>query len=240
MCIRDRSLQQTNIILKKIIVAIDGHSSCGKSTLANDISHASGYLYISTGSMYRAVTLYFLRQDIDIKNESAVEKALQEIDIDLRVVDGQTFTFLNGENVETEIRDMPVSNLVSPVSAIPAVRTAMVAQQRKIGENKGVVMDGRDIGTVVFTDAELKIFLTSDPNIRAIRRYKELQQKGIIAALQDVEANLTQRDHLDSTRTNSPLAKASDAVLIDNTNITREEQLAMVLALMDARIKAGS
>ena len=190
--------------------------------------------------MYRAVTLYFLRQDIDIKNESAVEKALQEIDIDLRVVEGQTYTFLNGENVETEIRGMPVSNLVSPVSAIPAVRTEMVAQQRKIGENKGVVMDGRDIGTVVFTDAELKIFLTSDPNIRAIRRYKELQQKGIIAALQDVEANLTQRDHLDSTRTNSPLAKASDAVLIDNTNITREEQLAMVLALMDARIKAGS
>ena len=226
--------------MKKIIVAIDGHSSCGKSTLANDISHACGYLYISTGSMYRAVTLYFLRQNIDIENNSAVEKALKEIDIDLRVMNGQTYTFLNGEKVETEIRDMPVSNLVSQVSAIPVVRTEMVAQQRKIGENKGVVMDGRDIGTVVFTNAELKIFLTSDPNIRAIRRYKELQQKGIIAALQDVEANLTQRDHLDSTRTNSPLAKASDAVLIDNTNITREEQLAMVLALMEARIKAGS
>lgn len=223
--------------MKKIIVAIDGHSSCGKSTLANDISHACGYLYISTGSMYRAVTLYFLRQNIDIENNSAVEKALKEIDIDLRVMNGQTYTFLNGENVETEIRDMPVSNLVSQVSAIPVVRTEMVAQQRKIGENKGVVMDGRDIGTVVFTNAELKIFLTSDPNIRAIRRYKELQQKGIIAALQDVEANLTQRDHLDSTRTNSPLAKASDAILIDNTNITREEQLAMVLALMKCRIK---
>ncbi len=230
-------MYQTNLILKKIIVAIDGHSSCGKSTLANDISHACGYLYISTGSMYRAATLYFLRNDTDINDPVAVEKALNNINTDLRVIDGQTFTFLNGENVETEIRDMPVSNLVSQVSAIPAVRTTMVAQQRKIGENKGVVMDGRDIGTVVFPEAELKIFLTSDPNIRAIRRYKELQKKGIIAALHDVEANLTQRDHLDSTRTNSPLAKASDAVLIDNTNITREEQLAMVLALMDCRIK---
>lgn len=187
--------------------------------------------------MYRAVTLYFLRNDIDIKDPVEVEKALQQIRTDLRVIDGQTYTFLNGENVETEIRGMPVSNLVSPVSAIPAVRKLMVAQQRKIGENKGVVMDGRDIGTVVFPEAELKIFLTSDPNIRAIRRYKELQKKGIIAALHDVEANLTQRDHLDSTRNNSPLAKASDAVLIDNTNITREEQLAMVLALMDCRIK---
>ncbi len=225
--------------MKKIIVAIDGHSSCGKSTLANDISHASNYLYISTGSMYRAVTLYFLRHDIDIEDTKAVRNALDNIHTDLRVIDGATFTFLNGENVETEIRDMPVSNLVSQVSAIPAVRTEMVAQQRIIGENKGVVMDGRDIGTVVFPEAELKIFLTSDPNIRAIRRYRELQQKGIIAALQDVEANLTQRDHLDSTRTNSPLAKASDAVLIDNTNISREEQLAMVLALMDCRIKAG-
>ncbi len=190
--------------------------------------------------MYRAVTLYFLRHKIAIENDESVDNALQNIHTDLRVIDGQTFTFLNGENVETEIRDMPVSNLVSQVSAIPAVRAAMVAQQRKIGEHKGVVMDGRDIGTIVFPEAELKIFLTSDPNIRAIRRYKELQQKGIIAALQDVEANLTQRDHLDSTRTNSPLAKASDAVLIDNTNITREEQLAMVLALMNTRIKALS
>ncbi len=189
--------------------------------------------------MYRAATLYFLRNDTDIKDPVAVEKALNNINTDLRVIDGQTFTFLNDENVETEIRDMPVSNLVSQVSAIPAVRTSMVAQQRKIGEKKGVVMDGRDIGTVVFPEAELKIFLTSDPNIRAIRRYKELQKKGIIAALHDVEANLTQRDHLDSTRTNSPLAKASDAVLIDNTNITREEQLAMVLALMDCRIKGA-
>lgn len=187
--------------------------------------------------MYRAVTLYFLRHDTDIKDDEAVAKALENIDTDLRVIEGETFTFLNGENVETEIRDMPVSNLVSQVSAIPAVRTAMVAQQRKIGDNKGVVMDGRDIGTVVFPEAELKIFLTSDPNIRAIRRYRELQQKGIIAALQDVEANLTQRDHLDSTRTNSPLAKASDAVLIDNTNISRDEQLAMVLALMDCRMR---
>lgn len=189
--------------------------------------------------MYRAATLYFLRNDTDINDPAAVEEALNNISIDLRVIDGQTFTFLNGENVETEIRDMPVSNLVSQVSAIIAVRTTMVAQQRKIGEKKGVVMDGRDIGTVVFPEAELKIFLTSDPNIRAIRRYKELQTKGIIAALHDVEANLTQRDHLDSTRTNSPLAKASDAVLIDNTNISREEQLAMVLALMDCRIKGA-
>jgi len=223
--------------LRKIIIAIDGHSSCGKSTLANDIGQAVNYLYISTGSMYRAVTLYFLRYDIDLKETDTIENALSKIKIDLKVIDGQTYTFLNGENVEKEIRGMPVSNLVSLVSAIPEVRKEMVAQQRAIGQNKGVVMDGRDIGTVVFKEAELKIFLTSDPHIRAIRRYKELKDKGIEASLQEVEDNLSQRDHMDSTRENSPLAKASDAVIIDNTNISRTEQLAMVLALIDCRTK---
>jgi len=223
--------------LRKIIIAIDGHSSCGKSTLAHDIGQAINYLYISTGSMYRAVTLYFLRHDIDLKESDTILDALSKISIDLKIIDGQTYTFLNDENVEKEIRGMPVSNLVSLVSAIPEVRKAMVSQQRAIGQNKGVVMDGRDIGTVVFKEAELKIFLTSDPHIRAIRRYKELQDKNIEATLDDVEKNLSQRDHLDSTRETSPLAQASDAVIIDNTNISRTEQLAMVLALIDCRTK---
>lgn len=223
--------------MRKIIIAIDGHSSCGKSTLAHDIGQAINYLYISTGSMYRAVTLYFLRHDIDLKESDTILDALSKISIDLKIIDGQTYTFLNDENVEKEIRGMPVSNLVSLVSAIPEVRKAMVSQQRAIGQNKGVVMDGRDIGTVVFKEAELKIFLTSDPHIRAIRRYKELQDKNIEATLDDVEKNLSQRDHLDSTRETSPLAQASDAVIIDNTNISRTEQLAMVLALIDCRTK---
>lgn len=236
-CLKNRYLCEKTSILKKIIIAIDGHSSCGKSTLANDIGKAINYLYISTGNMYRAVTLYLLRHDIDLKEPDSIQHALDNINIDLRVIDGKTYTFLNDENVEDEIRDMPVSNLVSAVAALPTVRNAMVTQQRIIGQNKGVVMDGRDIGSVVFKDAELKLFLTADAGIRALRRHKEMLAKGHDVSLSDIKANINQRDLLDSTREISPLIKAEDAVQIDNTNLSPEEQLAIVLALVECRTR---
>lgn len=223
--------------MDKIIIAIDGHSSCGKSTLANDLSEHFGYLYISSGAMYRAVTLYFLENNVDIKDAAAVETALEKIEIHFEIHDGVTLTFLNGKNVEDEIRAMPVSNFVSPVSTISAVRRAMVFQQQELGKTKGIVMDGRDIGTVVFRDAELKIFLTADIQTRAQRRYDEMEKKGLNVSFEEVQSNLTHRDHIDSTREDSPLMKAKDAVVIDNSNLTKTEQLAMIISLVNLRIK---
>ena len=218
-------------------MAIDGHSSCGKSTLAKDLAKALDYLYIDSGAMYRAVTYYFLQHAIDMEDAKAVDHALDNISINFQQQDGQHFTFLNGTNVENEIRQMQVSKKVSPVAAISAVRRNLVAQQQQMGQRKGIVMDGRDIGTVVFPQARLKLFLTANIDIRAQRRYEELLAKGVDAELESVTANLMERDHIDSTRNDSPLRKANDAIVIDNSNLNREEQLQMVLVLAKLRIK---
>ncbi|MEN0003307.1 MAG: (d)CMP kinase [Bacteroidota bacterium] len=220
-----------------IIIAIDGHSSCGKSTLAKDLAKALGYAYIDTGAMYRAVTLFFLRNQIDIKDERAVSGALEQINIHFEHQESGNQTFLNGENVEEEIRKMYVSEFVSPVATLSAVRQAMVHQQQTMGKRKGVVLDGRDIGTVVFPSAELKVFLTASIEERTKRRFEELQAKGISADRKEVQQNLLERDHIDSTRADSPLKRANDAILIDNTDISRAEQLQMVLALAQQQIE---
>lgn len=220
--------------MNKIIIAIDGHSSCGKSTLAKGLANQLGYTYIDSGAMYRAVTLYFLRRHISLETPDEARRALEHIDIRF---DAGNHAILNGEDVELEIRQMDVSNHVSQVSAISAVRRAMVRQQQAMGRSKGIVMDGRDIGTVVFPGAELKIFLTASPEIRAQRRFKELQDKGVAISLEAVRENLLQRDHIDSTREDSPLRQAEDAIVIDNSDMNQEEQLAYALQLA---IEAGA
>lgn len=224
--------------LKRIIIAIDGYSSCGKSTLAKAMAANLGYTYIDSGAMYRAVTLYFLRQGVDYRVAEAVERGLAAIKIHFEQREKETYTFLNGVEVEREIRSMEVSNLVSQVAALPIVRRAMVKQQRALGKDKGIVMDGRDIGTAVFPKAALKIFLTASVEERTKRRFLELQRKGEKIALEEVGANLQMRDRIDSTRADSPLRKASDAVVIDNTRLSPEEQLQIALELARERMKA--
>ena len=187
--------------------------------------------------MYRAVTLYFIENKIDYKNQDIVDQALSLIHIHFEKTEGNDTTFLNGKNVESDIISMPVAQLVSPVSAIPAVRRAMVAQQQQMGINKGIVMDGRDIGTVVFKEAALKVFLTASERVRAQRRYDELLSKGKPVDLETIRQNLANRDHIDSTRRDSPLRQAEDAVLLDNSNLSREEQLGMIKALVDLRTR---
>lgn len=222
--------------MNKIIIAIDGHSSCGKSTLAKQIAQALGYVYVDTGAMYRAVTLFAIRNNL-IKNgtpdKEALISSLNDIKLSFELNDDNLPEIvLNGENVEKQIRSMEVSGLVSPVSVISEVRRYLVQQQREIAKNKGVVMDGRDIGTVVFPNAELKIFLTASPEVRAERRYKELIEKGTPASYEDVLANLQERDYIDSNRDDSPLKQADDAVLFDNSNLTREEQFNETMQLV--------
>lgn len=219
--------------MKKIIIAIDGNSGSGKSTTARAVARAMGYLYIDSGAMYRAVTLYFIRHRVNIRDEEMVRKALGQIEIEFRPnpVTGKNDTWLNGENVEGEIRSLDVSAMVSPVSEIPAVRRMLVAQQRKLGSGKGVVMDGRDIGTVVFPHAEIKIFMTADLGVRAARRRSELLERQQQAQLEDVLDNLKNRDHIDSTRMDSPLKKATDAVLVDTSSISFEMQVNKILDL---------
>jgi cytidylate kinase len=223
--------------LKRITIAIDGHSSCGKSTLAKALSKSLGYIYVDSGAMYRAVTLYFLQNKVDINDEEAIGLALEEIQVSFKNIAGQNTTFLNSVNVEDQIRSMEVSNFVSPVAALSTVRRKVVKQQREMGSEKGIVMDGRDIGTVVFKNAELKIFLTASPEIRTQRRYNELIAKGQPVSLELVRANLTKRDHIDSTRADSPLKKAEDAVVIDNSNLTEQEQMEKTLSLAKEQIR---
>ncbi|MEN9414376.1 MAG: cytidylate kinase [Bacteroidota bacterium] len=222
--------------MKKIIIAIDGHSSCGKSTLAKALAKTLHYAYLDSGAMYRAVTLYFLNSGADYNDPAQVEEALRNISIHFERVDGKNHTFLNDTDVEHDIREMRVSEHVSPVAAISSVRRAMVKQQQAMGKRRGIVADGRDIGTVVFPDAELKIFLTADSDVRASRRHLELAAKGIDAAWDDILRNLEERDHIDSTREDSPLRKADDAVVIDNTLLSEEEQHSRALALARAQI----
>lgn len=214
--------------MKRITIAIDGHSSCGKSTMAKELARKVGYVYVDTGAMYRCVTLFALRHQLFTADGTVLEEQLREampqIDIDQRLIDGKTTTFLNGENVEREIRNLEVSNHVSPIAAIPFVRTALVAQQQKMGREGGIVMDGRDIGTTVFPNAELKIFVTASAEVRAQRRYDELQQKGMPADYADILKNVQERDYIDSHREVSPLRQADDALLLDNSHMTIDEQ----------------
>ena len=216
--------------MKKITIAIDGHSSCGKSTMAKDLAREIGYVYVDTGAMYRSVTLYALRkglfeEDGTIKIQE-LEKEMPNIHISFQFnpETGRPDTYLNGEYVEKEIRSLEVSSHVSPIAAIGFVRRALVAQQQQMGKDKGVVMDGRDIGTVVFPDAELKIFVTASAKVRAQRRYDELIAKGMPADFDDILKNVEERDYIDSHREESPLRQADDAILLDNSEMTIPEQ----------------
>lgn len=212
--------------LKKIVIAIDGYSACGKSTTAKQVATVLGYRYIDTGAMYRAVTLHFLDHHVALTNPKEVTRALQQIQITFKVNSRNTSeTFLNGLNVEKEIRKMRISENVSQVSTIKEVRQALVDQQRRMGKERGVVMDGRDIGTVVFPNAELKLFMTADVLVRAFRRQKELLQRGQLVDLDDVIENLLHRDKIDTSRAESPLRQAEDALVIDTTHITIDEQV---------------
>lgn len=227
----------------KITVAIDGYSSCGKSTLAKQLASALKYSYVDTGAMYRAVTLYFIRNQVDLFHPEQITNALQNITIEFKVnanLNTQE-TYLNGENIENEIRVNPrVASAVSDVSAISEVRRFLVKQQQEMGKQKGIVMDGRDIGTVVFPFAELKLFVTADPQVRAQRRLDELVEKGQQTTFDEVLANLEKRDHIDSNRADSPLKQADDAVVLDNSNLTREEQFEWVLKLVNQKLSQSA
>jgi cytidylate kinase len=230
--------------MKPITIAIDGYSSCGKSTIAKALAAQLGYSYVDTGAMYRAVTLYCIEHGL-IKDgafdEREVVHAISDIHLSFKFNPNKksSETFLNGRNIEKEIRTMQVSSVVSPISKIHDVRVHLVALQREMGKNKAVVMDGRDIGTNVFPDAELKIFMTADPDVRTHRRYDELAAKGIKISFEEVRENLISRDHEDTHRKENPLLQAADAVVLDNTDMTREEQLEFVMKLVE-NIKAYS
>jgi cytidylate kinase len=227
---------------KKIIIAIDGHSSCGKSTMAKVLSKQIGYTYIDSGAMYRAVTLFCLQNRIfqnNQINEELLKNEIKNIHISFEKNEenGKSETFLNGKNVENEIRSMDVADKVSIVAAIRFVRKEMVKQQQNMGLEKGIVMDGRDIGTIVFPEAELKIFVTAKPEIRARRRFDELIAKGENTTFDEVIQNLIKRDHIDSTRQDSPLRQAADAIIIDNSLMTMEEQNQYLLNLFQEKIR---
>ena len=231
--------------MKKIVIAIDGYSSCGKSTMAKNLARQLGYVYVDTGAMYRAVTLYALRHQL-FKADGEVDAAsLQQAMPDIRISfqfnaqTGKPDTYLNDELVEQEIRTMQVSERVSKIAALPFVRTALVAQQQRMGKDKGIVMDGRDIGTVVFPHAELKIFVTASAEVRAQRRYDELQQKGMPARYDDILKNVQERDYIDSHREVSPLRKADDAIELDNSNLTIDEQQQWLLHQVDKVLQQG-
>ena len=216
--------------MRKITIAIDGYSSCGKSTMAKALARKIGYVYVDTGAMYRAVTLFALRHQLFNADGSVKVDALRElmpevtISFRLNASTGLPETYLNGQMVEQDIRTMEVSHHVSPIAAIPFVREALVAQQQAMGRNKGIVMDGRDIGTTVFPEAELKIFVTASPEVRAQRRYDELKGKGMDAEYDDILKNVQERDYIDTHREVSPLRKAEDAIVLDNSHLTIAEQ----------------
>lgn len=226
--------------MKKITIAIDGYSSSGKSSMAKALAKRIGYRYIDSGAMYRAVTLFAMRHGL-ISPDGKIDKAalianLPKISIDFKIDSGQQLTFLNGENVETEIRQLPVSNNVSQIAAIPEVRHFLVELQQAFGRDKGIVMDGRDIGTTVFPDAELKIFVNASADTRAQRRVKELTEKGQHVSYEEILANVVKRDHLDETREESPLRRAEDAVDLDNSSMSVDEQNEWLLKLYKSRI----
>jgi len=224
----------TFVWMKKKIITIDGWSACGKSTLAKQLAKELGYVYIDSGAMYRAITLYFLRNHVDWTDVEEVKEALKNIHIDFHfnIKSQQSEIFLNDENIEYLIRDLIIADKVSDVSAIREVRAFAVAQQQKMGKKKAIVMDGRDIGTTVFPDAEIKIFMTADSTVRVERRFKDLYAKNPNITIEEVKSNLEMRDYIDSHREVSPLRKADDAIVLDNTNLTMEEQLDIALSLV--------
>ena len=228
---------------KKITIAIDGFSSCGKSTMAKDLAKEIGYIYVDTGAMYRSVTLYALQHGMFGADNSidtaALEKAMPQLKISfkLNAETGRPDTYLNGQLVEKDIRTMEVSSRVSPIAALPFVRKALVEQQQAMGKEQGIVMDGRDIGTVVFPDAELKVFVTASAEVRAQRRFDELKAKGMSADLQDILKNVQERDYIDSHREVSPLRKADDAVELDNSNMTIAEQKQWLRNIFEERTR---
>jgi cytidylate kinase len=227
---------------QKITIAIDGYSSTGKSTVAKQLAKELGYVYVDSGAMYRAMTLFAIQNKFFVSGLVAAEELVESMHIaklhfKFNPELGFAEMYLNGENVESQIRTMEVSNLVSSVSAIPEVRRKLVAIQKEIGKNKGVVMDGRDIGTVVFPDAELKVFMTSSAETRAQRRYDELIEKGQEVTYEEVLNNVVERDRIDTTREDSPLVKADDAIEIDNSNLTKEEQFHKILQLAQETLR---
>ncbi|MDE6697792.1 MAG: (d)CMP kinase [Muribaculaceae bacterium] len=228
--------------MKKITIAIDGFSSSGKSTMAKQLAKRIGYVYVDSGAMYRATTLYAIRHGMTDKetgvDTTALIKALPLINISFVITPDETqHTILNGEDVEKEIRGMEVSSWVSPVAVIPEVRHYLVDLQQQYGKDKGIVMDGRDIGTTVFPDAEMKVFVNASPEVRAKRRYDELIEKGTPSDFESVLANIKERDHIDSTRKESPLRKADDAFVLDNDNLTREEQIEVLVKLFEEKTR---
>lgn len=224
---------------KKITITIDGWSSCGKSTLARQLARELGYLYVDSGAMYRAVTLYFLRNHIDWTDKKEVREALENINLEFvyNQISNKSEIHLNGENVEYVIRDLVVAEKVSDIAAIKEIREFAVKQQQKLGKQKGIIMDGRDIGTVVFPKAELKIFMTADNAVRVERRFKELYEKNPNITIDEVKVNLEMRDYVDSHREISPLKKAKDALVLDNTNLTEEQQLQKALSWVKEKIR---
>ena len=223
---------------KKIIITIDGWSSCGKSTLAKQLARELGYTYVDSGAMYRAITLYFLRHQIDWKDPAKIEEALSNVHLSFVYNEAheKSEIHLNEENVERYIRDLIVAEKVSEIAAIKEVRAFAVSQQQQMGRKRGIVMDGRDIGTVVFPDAELKIFMTAEPDIRVKRRFEEYYETNPDITIEEVMANLQLRDYIDSNREESPLRQADDAIVLDNTNLDREEQLEKVLHWVTERV----
>ncbi|HEX2609281.1 MAG TPA: (d)CMP kinase [Flavisolibacter sp.] len=224
--------------MKKIIITIDGWSSCGKSTLAKQLAKHLNYIYVDSGAMYRAITLYFLRNHIDWTDEKEVHQALEDISLEFHwnQKSERSEIYLNGENVEYVIRDLVVAEKVSDVAAIKEVRTYAVAQQQRMGRGRGIVMDGRDIGTVVFPDAELKIFMTADNTVRVQRRFQELYEKNPNITIDEIRTNLEMRDYIDSHREVSPLMQAEDAIILDNTHLTEKEQFDKALAWAEEQI----
>lgn len=222
--------------MKKIIVAIDGYSSCGKSTIAKALAQYAGYTYVDTGAMYRAIGLYALRHNLT--DEASIIAALPQIRVGFILMDGAQHVTLNGEDVEPFIRTLEVGNAASRISAIKEVRAFLVAQQQKMGEAKGIVMDGRDIGTVVFPKAELKLFLTASPEVRAQRRFDELVEKGEHPDYQAVLADVNDRDYRDTHRAESPLRQAEDAIVVDNSVLTREQQMEVIIGLFEKALKS--
>jgi CMP/dCMP kinase len=228
--------------MKKIIITIDGWSSCGKSTLAKQLAKVLGYVYIDSGAMYRAITLYFLRHTVDLNNKKEVTKALDDITLEFEYNEKskQSEILLNGENVEYMIRDMIVAEKVSDVAAVKEVREFAVDQQKKMGKKKGIIMDGRDIGTTVFPRAELKFFMTADIAIRVERRFKEMYEKNPNVSVEEVKSNLEMRDYIDSNREVSPLRQAKDAIVLDNTSLTMEQQLKYALGMAENAIEKAN
>ena len=225
--------------MKKIIVAIDGFSGTGKSSTAKEVARQLGYIYVDSGAMYRAVTYYLQHHKVEISNHKAVTDQLGHIQLQFKKVDGQNVLFMNGESMDTKLRTMEVNQLVSEVSTLVSVRRELVKQQQKIGEERGIVMDGRDIGTVVFPDAELKVFMTASLDVRGERRKLELLERNIDIPLEEVMSNLRNRDKIDSERAEGPLKKASNALEIDTSDLTFEEQVSKIVDLAKQHINAG-